>query len=598
MTTDVVKTIRASGGDYSSLSGFLAGEGRDLVAADERAVAECYNDWTGDGLGSDRIFGANGFTTNSSANYVLVRPAAGSGTQGPNKHDGTPGSGFRFSYSGSYSPAIYPTFSFAMEDVEARSTNSGGQEVFKQYGNYLFAFDRCIFYQTAPAWVGNQHNGAYGNSGVRNCLAIQTTDNGGVNTSTAGSRVLYENCTVVCTVANTSYAIAGDSYGNPVSAKNCAFIGFGMDWNGNGSWAGAGNATDQSSGASGLPGTAVSVYDLTTAAFTDAANDDYSLASGSVLIDQGVDLSADFTTDIAGTTRPQGAAFDIGAFEYLAGGGTTLALASVTHAQALAGGLGLTQAGAITPASVAHGHTLDATTLAQANTLAVQALGHTQALGSVTLTEAAVLALAGLAHAQALAGGLGLTSGNSLAPASVTHAQALAGGLGLTQAGALTVNGLTHAQTLAQAALTVGGTLTAHDLNNGHALESVSLTQQNVLAVTDALHGQALDGVPLDISVILAAVAGVSHGQALAGGLGLTQASVLTPNNLAHLQALTGFDLIAGGALNPADLRHAQTLDALNLPGTLFHTDRLLLVAESDRIMVIDAADRVLWILD
>jgi len=146
--------------------------------------------------------------------------------------------------------------------------------------------------------------------------------------------------------------------------------------------------------------------------------------------------------------------------------------------------------------------------------------------------------------------------------------------------------------------LTVGGTLTAHDLNNGHALESVSLTQQNVLAVTDALHGQALDGVPLDISVILAAVAGVSHGQALAGGLGLTQASVLTPNNLAHLQALTGFDLIAGGALNPADLRHAQTLDALNLPGTLFHTDRLLLVAESDRIMVIDAADRVLWILD
>jgi len=49
-------------------------------------------------------------------------------------------------------------------------------------------------------------------------------------------------------------------------------------------------------------------------AFTDAAHHDYSLAPGSPAIDTGVSIS-DVTTDRAGTPRPQGAAFDIGAFE-------------------------------------------------------------------------------------------------------------------------------------------------------------------------------------------------------------------------------------------------------------------------------------------
>ena len=61
----------------------------------------------------------------------------------------------------------------------------------------------------------------------------------------------------------------------------------------------------------------------TTAAaiFADAANGDFRLLAGSPGIDQGVDLSADpsypFNTDIIGTTRPQGSAWDIGAFELI-----------------------------------------------------------------------------------------------------------------------------------------------------------------------------------------------------------------------------------------------------------------------------------------
>lgn len=54
-------------------------------------------------------------------------------------------------------------------------------------------------------------------------------------------------------------------------------------------------------------------------AFTDYANGDYSVKdTDSPLYDAGTDLSAYFTTDIAGTTR---STWDIGAFEYVASGG-------------------------------------------------------------------------------------------------------------------------------------------------------------------------------------------------------------------------------------------------------------------------------------
>ncbi len=52
--------------------------------------------------------------------------------------------------------------------------------------------------------------------------------------------------------------------------------------------------------------------------FTNAANGDYTLASTSPLINAGTDVSEDYAlaaTDLIGTTRPQGAAYDLGAYE-------------------------------------------------------------------------------------------------------------------------------------------------------------------------------------------------------------------------------------------------------------------------------------------
>lgn len=69
-----------------------------------------------------------------------------------------------------------------------------------------------------------------------------------------------------------------------------------------------------------------------TPSFTDAANDDYSLTSASDAINAGTDLSGSgVTDDYDGVSRPQpaGGDYDMGAYEFIFGGGINLTLLGV-----------------------------------------------------------------------------------------------------------------------------------------------------------------------------------------------------------------------------------------------------------------------------
>jgi hypothetical protein len=62
-----------------------------------------------------------------------------------------------------------------------------------------------------------------------------------------------------------------------------------------------------------------SITGVTTAIFTSvtASSENFHLVAGASVIDEGVDLGSPYDVDAIGTTRPQGSAWDIGAFEYI-----------------------------------------------------------------------------------------------------------------------------------------------------------------------------------------------------------------------------------------------------------------------------------------
>ena len=90
MATQVIKTIRASGGDYSTLSSFLSAVPSDLVAVDEQWVADCYNDWPSGLVENITI---NSRTTDTTRN-IVIRGSDSDGTEGPSRPNGIPGNGF------------------------------------------------------------------------------------------------------------------------------------------------------------------------------------------------------------------------------------------------------------------------------------------------------------------------------------------------------------------------------------------------------------------------------------------------------------------------------------------------------------------------
>jgi hypothetical protein len=61
-------------------------------------------------------------------------------------------------------------------------------------------------------------------------------------------------------------------------------------------------------------------------------------ATDTILIDQGVSMASYFTTDKDGFSRPQGAAWDIGAYEYAAGGSQLMSLGAGSQSVSLSAG--------------------------------------------------------------------------------------------------------------------------------------------------------------------------------------------------------------------------------------------------------------------
>src|SRR3972149_2689414 len=75
MPTTITKTIKPSGGDYTSLSAWEAGMQKDLVTADEISVAECYS------MSDTTAVSIDGWTTDATRYIKIYTPIS-------ERHDG------------------------------------------------------------------------------------------------------------------------------------------------------------------------------------------------------------------------------------------------------------------------------------------------------------------------------------------------------------------------------------------------------------------------------------------------------------------------------------------------------------------------------
>lgn len=321
MATEVISTIRSSGGDYTSLSSWEAGEQTNLVTADQIATAECYDDWAS-GL-SDEVT-ISGWTTDSTR-YVKVTVAAG------HRHDGTPQSGFFIKISSSSGLAVVTASQnyTRLEYLDVENTRSSAFRCGISLGGQAAIADKCIAKSGTVYGCSGYYVSAY-ESQVRNSLAYNSTI--GVSVASSNAQVVYNNISANCT---TGFALVSS-----VAKNNCAYSCT-TDYTG-GSGSSATNATSAAA-TTNVPGTGA-MANIVSGDFANAASNDFHLSSGSVLRGAGTNLYSTFTTDIDGDTWPSSGAWDIG-FDYYVASSSLPTLTNITLSNITTSGYRATVAG-------------------------------------------------------------------------------------------------------------------------------------------------------------------------------------------------------------------------------------------------------------
>lgn len=501
MPTTVVKTIRASGGDYTTLSAWEAANQGDLVTADEVRVAECYNDWA---TGLDDRLVIDGSTTDATR-YLRITVAAG------HRHTGVPQSGFFVKKNVGYDTLLRDSDPYTrLEWLDLENTNSNGQALYANAGSGIYS---NLIAKTAG--TSQYVVGLFGqNITIHGALVY------------GGGRGVEINSTIAANIYNsvaTGCAKGFNTGSELVVLKNC--VAYNNTTNYSGTFAAASTNNATSSASDDAPG-ASSVVGITSADFVAAAGNDYHLAAGSALIGAGVNLYADFQTDIDGDAWPSSGSWDIG-FDYrvAAGGGTTHNLAADADAAASA-----------------------AAALSVSVPLAAAALSVATAGGAMSVS----IPLAGAAAGEATATGDLSTTGTADLAAAATAAANASGGLILS----IPLAGSAVAQTLASAGITQGVPLAGDAA--AVAAAAAALTLNISLAGAAIAEAAANAGLSVLTSGLAGdAVASASASAALTHAVPLSGASLAVSSasgNLTQLVPLSGAAASASMATGGLDV--------------------------------------------
>lgn len=290
MASEIIKTVKPSGGDYTSLSAWEAGEQRNLVSADEIAIAECYSmqdttetvidGWTTDATRYIRIYTPTSERHDgkwNSSKYRLEISTPANAIYIKENYVRIDGLQIKLTLSAAtYMGILVNTFTGSNE---IRISNNIIQGVFSGTATTC----RGIRINTADAVVKIWNNILY--DWLRDSVFFAA-----IQISTCTTADLYNN-----TVYNCDYGYLRN--GGTVTATNCGAADCAHPFTG---------AISQTTCSSSTP------------TFEDEGGDDFHLASSDTTWkDQGTSGQPYGDPDIDGDTR--GATWDIGADEVVAG---------------------------------------------------------------------------------------------------------------------------------------------------------------------------------------------------------------------------------------------------------------------------------------
>lgn len=314
----VTSTIGTASRNYSTLSGWAASLPATLA---DSYVGECYND--SQFSGDSPLLTLSGHTTTTTFTITLTTGPGQSfidnanAATNPLRYNASNGVSINASASVGYAYAITGTDSnvnITKLQFMINSVHGGGISL-----GAGIATEQCIFetYTQDQNYTCIQ-GGSSSYYLVTNCLFITRAVTGNCIFFECSSNGSLANCTFVCpsdedTVMNTGAAWINYS---PGDLTNCAFFGL-KSFSGTGSGYTFTNCMSDYSTA--VPGVTIVSYANQFVNSLEASSD-FRLKSGADCIDAGSTDTGDIpnSIDIIGTTRPQGTAWDVGCWEYVA----------------------------------------------------------------------------------------------------------------------------------------------------------------------------------------------------------------------------------------------------------------------------------------
>lgn len=304
MATEIIKTVKPSGGDYTSLAAAEAGEQKDLVAADEQLTIECY---AMEDLGNRAYFLNANWTVNATCYVRITVP------NGERHHGKWDTNAYRLKISGTWGSGINSELDYTRLEwlqVEDNMTIASGSGFVTTGADCTI--NGCItkFTGTSTGPTGFSISPGTNGTQIRNCLAFDYVNGAGGRgfslSSSVSEGIVAYNCG-----AQNCYTGFIETWFAP-RIRNCwaqdCTDGFVGTWSAQSDY----NLSDVAADAPGAHS-----KNSTTVTFVDKANDDFHLSeTDTEARNSALNLSGIFIDDLDNNERVDG--WDIGPNQYLA----------------------------------------------------------------------------------------------------------------------------------------------------------------------------------------------------------------------------------------------------------------------------------------